>query len=92
VRGLGLMTGIELVRDQTTREPFSLEARAAFVLAQVTQAYGLVVYPGQGTADGLVGDHVLLTPPLTVTRDQVDEIMLALHRALPDAAQRLGLS
>jgi adenosylmethionine-8-amino-7-oxononanoate aminotransferase len=89
VRGLGLMTGLELVRDQATKEPFPLEARAAHVLTETCRAAGLAVYPGQGTADGLVGDHVMLTPPLTVTREQVDEIMDALHMAVPRAAERL---
>ena len=89
VRGLGLMTGLELVGDQTTKEPFPLESRAAYVLTEECREAGLAVYPGQGTADGLVGDHVMLTPPLTVTRAQVDEIMDALHEALPRAVARL---
>jgi adenosylmethionine-8-amino-7-oxononanoate aminotransferase len=89
VRGMGLMTGLELVRDQTSKEPFPLEARAAHVLTEEARAAGLAVYPGQGTADGLVGDHVMLTPPLTTTREQIDEIMDALHQALPRAADRL---
>jgi adenosylmethionine-8-amino-7-oxononanoate aminotransferase len=90
VRGMGLMTGLELVRDQTSRDPFPLEARAAHVLTDECREAGLAVYPGQGTADGLVGDHVMLTPPLTTTREQIDEIMAALHHAIPRAAARLG--
>jgi adenosylmethionine-8-amino-7-oxononanoate aminotransferase len=89
VRGLGLMTGLELVRDRATKEPFPLEARAAGVLTDECREAGLAVYPGQGTADGLIGDHVMLTPPLTVTREQIDEIMVALHTAVPRAAERL---
>jgi adenosylmethionine-8-amino-7-oxononanoate aminotransferase len=89
VRGLGLMTGLELVRDRATKEPFPLEARAAGVLTDECRAAGLAVYPGQGTADGLIGDHVMLTPPLTVTRAQIDEIMVALHAAVPRATERL---
>lgn len=87
VRGMGLMTGLELVRDLATKEPFPPEARAAYVLTDECREAGLAVYPGQGTADGLVGDHVMLTPPLTVTRDQIDEIMAALHAAVPRAAR-----
>jgi adenosylmethionine-8-amino-7-oxononanoate aminotransferase len=32
--------------------------------------------------DGLVGDHVLVTPPMTITAAQVDELVAAIDRGL----------
>ena len=50
---------------------------------------GLAIYPGQGGADGLVGDHVMITPPLTIGEEHVNEIVDALARALSAAEARL---
>src|SRR5215475_7838056 len=61
-RGMGLMLGIELVSDTTSKQPFPVEAGVAHRLAKACIAEGAAVYPGQGGADGLVGDHVLVTP------------------------------
>jgi adenosylmethionine-8-amino-7-oxononanoate aminotransferase len=82
VRGMGLLQGVELVRDQRTREPFPVEAGMAFAFARACYAEGAAVYPGQGGADGLLGDHVLVTPPLTITSDQVQELVGAIDRGL----------
>jgi adenosylmethionine-8-amino-7-oxononanoate aminotransferase len=35
---------------------------------------GAIIYPGTGTADGVSGDHILLTPPYTITREQMNEL------------------
>jgi adenosylmethionine-8-amino-7-oxononanoate aminotransferase len=89
VRGLGLILGLELVRDKATRQPFPIQARAAYVLAEEARKLGLAIYPGQGGADGLEGDHAMITPPLTIGDEHVDEIADGLARALRVAEARL---
>lgn len=81
-RGMGLMLGIELVSDKATKQPFPVEAGVAHRLARACIAEGAAVYPGQGGADGLVGDHVMVTPPLTITAAQVDALVAAIDRGL----------
>jgi adenosylmethionine-8-amino-7-oxononanoate aminotransferase len=54
----------------------------AFRFARACVDEGVAVYPGQSGADGLIGDHALVTPPLVVSRDQVDELVAAIDRAL----------
>jgi adenosylmethionine-8-amino-7-oxononanoate aminotransferase len=88
-RGMGLMLGVELVRDPETKQPFPVEAGVAYRLAHACIQEGAVVYPGQGTADGLVGDHALVTPPLTITSEQIGELLAALDRALARVEREL---
>jgi len=81
-RGLGLLLGVELVQDRATKEPFALESGMAFRFARACIEEGVAVYPGQSGADGQLGDHALVTPPLVVTSEQVDQIVTAIDRAL----------
>jgi adenosylmethionine-8-amino-7-oxononanoate aminotransferase len=89
VRGLGLLLGIELVRDRATKEPFPPAWRVASRIGNATLVRGLVSYPGAGTADGVAGDHLLFAPPLIVTQDQIDEIVHILDHSLTAVATDL---
>jgi adenosylmethionine-8-amino-7-oxononanoate aminotransferase len=81
-RGMGLMLGLELVADAATKRPFPIQDGMAYRLARACIEEGAAVYPGQGCADGLVGDHVLVTPPLTITSAEIAELVGAIDRAL----------
>jgi adenosylmethionine-8-amino-7-oxononanoate aminotransferase len=81
-RGLGLLLGVELVRDQSTREPFAPEDGVAFRFGRACIEEGVAVYPGQSGADGQVGDHALVTPPLVITAEQVADLVGSIDRAL----------
>jgi len=84
VRGLGLLFGVELVRDAKTREPFPADARmAARIQADVFEA-GVMTYPIQGCADGIRGDHILLTPPFTISAQEIRMLAEALEHAIAD--------
>jgi adenosylmethionine-8-amino-7-oxononanoate aminotransferase len=89
VRGMGLLQGVELVRDQSTKVPFPIEVGVAFKFARACIAEGAAVYPGQGGADGLLGDHALVTPPLTITSAEVHELLGAVDRALTTVERSL---
>jgi adenosylmethionine-8-amino-7-oxononanoate aminotransferase len=85
VRGRGLLQGVELVADRSSKAPFDprLELNAR-VKAQA-MARGLMIYPTGGTVDGIAGDHVLLAPPFIVDNALVDTIVDSLGEAI-DAA------
>ena len=36
---------------------------------------GLLIYPGGGTVDGRIGDHILLAPPYNVTDEELGMIV-----------------
>jgi 4-aminobutyrate aminotransferase len=65
VRGMGLMQGIELVRDRDSKEPAADEAAR---LMEETKSRGLLV--GKG---GLYGNVLRIGPPLNISAGQVDE-------------------
>lgn len=89
VRGKGLMWGIELVRDQESKTTFTAATGAANRLKPICQKKGMTVYPGKGMVDGVLGDNVMVGPPLTVTEEQVRRIFSILGDALEDLKKSL---
>lgn len=75
VRGKGLMLGVEIVKDKVTKEPFPVKMGMAEKLTNTLMKHGVIVYPGNGNADGENGDQFLLAPPLIITKDQADELV-----------------
>lgn len=73
VRGIGMMFGIELVADRSTREP--LPAPPVPLPVIVRQETGVIV---RACAHSLV-----LSPPLVLSREEADEIVDALAAVLP---------
>jgi taurine---2-oxoglutarate transaminase len=88
IRGLGLFWGLELVRSRETREPlvpFNAAGEAAEPIFRLTKAClerGL--YP-------FVHWNVLaITPPLTITREELDEGLEILDEVLASADEYVG--
>jgi adenosylmethionine-8-amino-7-oxononanoate aminotransferase len=82
IRGLGLLLGIEFVRDKASREPFAREENIAERIRQAAFAEGVLTYPTQGCVDGMRGDHILLAPPFTISEEESSIIANALHAAV----------
>jgi adenosylmethionine-8-amino-7-oxononanoate aminotransferase len=81
-RGRGLMCALELVKDQTTREPFPASMKVSQLFHGETLKRGLILFPCTGCVEGVAGDMTLVTPPLISTREQVDEIIAVMKDAL----------
>ncbi len=90
VRGKGLLMGIEIVKDQQSKEMFPPALRANARLAAICLQRGLVIYPGGGTADGVNGDHFLLCPPFTISEAELDEVFAILDDALTEFEQAVS--
>ena len=73
VRGLGLMVGVELVRDRATREPFPRTERLTERVVAAARERGLLLYSSTGCADGTDGDLVMFGPPFVISELQVTE-------------------
>ena len=89
VRGMGLFAGIELVRDKASRAWFDRDLHVSTQVANQAFERGLVTYPGSGGVDGIHGDHILLAPPFTITKGQIDEMVAILQDALVSVEQTL---
>jgi len=89
VRGVGLMAGVEFVEDRTSKRPFPVGARVGPRIGDAALDRGLITYPLQGCVDGVEGDMHMLTPPLTITSEQVDELVSALDEAIAAVASEL---
>ncbi|MCA9071666.1 MAG: aminotransferase class III-fold pyridoxal phosphate-dependent enzyme, partial [Planctomycetaceae bacterium] len=81
VRGMGLMLGVELVRDRQSKEPASTETADVMELAKDR---GLLI--GKG---GLAGNTLRIKPPMCLTKDDADFLAVCLDECLTlVAAQR----
>lgn len=86
IRGRGLFWGIEFVQDKLTKTPFPTTANVASKINELglTKDYSIVVYPGTGTADGIVGDHVIVAPPYTVSAEDIEYIVQTVSKLIVD--------
>jgi adenosylmethionine-8-amino-7-oxononanoate aminotransferase len=85
VRGLGLMWGLEFVRDKDTREPFAARHNIAFRIVDKSMEKGLIIYPVRGgCADGERGDGVLICPPLTVNNEEIGFLLRTLDETITE--------
>ncbi|HVU35977.1 MAG TPA: aminotransferase class III-fold pyridoxal phosphate-dependent enzyme [Opitutaceae bacterium] len=80
VRGLGLMLGVELVKDRATKTPAAEECAAVFEHAR---ELGLLI--GKG---GLWGNTLRIKPPMVITADDADFIVAVLDESLGRAAAK----
>ncbi len=91
IRGQGLMWAIELVADRATKEPFPPKSKLAGRVFDRAFADGLIVYVMSGCADGVSGDHVMVSPPFVVNEMEIDEIVSILVRAIDMAIADVSL-
>jgi adenosylmethionine-8-amino-7-oxononanoate aminotransferase len=84
VQGLGLLAGIELVKDKATKLPFPRGQKVIEHLIAHLFERGIIVWPNMGQADGTNGDLFMIGPPLVITLQQVDELVSALAQALEE--------
>jgi adenosylmethionine-8-amino-7-oxononanoate aminotransferase len=49
-------------------------------------ARGVSVYSGfgKGTADGVVGDHILFSPPLNISSNEIEELVNAVKHGVDE--------
>ncbi|MBV9823252.1 MAG: aspartate aminotransferase family protein [Actinobacteria bacterium] len=75
IRGRGLFVGVEFVTDRVSHAPRSGGAALVAALKREGFARGLLLYPGSGTVDGVIGNHVLFAPPFIATEADISEMV-----------------
>jgi hypothetical protein len=82
VRGKGLMAAVEFVRDRKTKAPFARDQKFAERFTDKAFEDGLILWPNVGHVDGVNGDLIMLAPPFTVTKEEIQEIISSLKKTL----------
>ncbi len=78
VRGMGCMQGIEFVKDRETKEPAIEETTELF---EATRKRGLLIGSG-GT-----GNAIRFTPPLIVTKEEIEKALQILDEAIAEVQE-----
>jgi adenosylmethionine---8-amino-7-oxononanoate aminotransferase len=73
IRQVGLVAGIELVRDWRTREPFALRERSGIRVCEAMARRGVLTRP--------IGNVIVLMPPYCTTPAQVRRMVSVLYAA-----------
>jgi 4-aminobutyrate---pyruvate transaminase len=81
VRGVGLILGMELMRDGAKRIPFDAALTVGSRVDEAAKRHGLILR--------IVGDRLVFAPPLVIEAGEIEEIGVRLERALDDVAQDL---
>jgi adenosylmethionine-8-amino-7-oxononanoate aminotransferase len=89
IRGLGLMLGIELVRERQTKQPFPVEWNVAGRVVAAAFEQGLAFSGTQTGADWVQGDDLRFYPPLVISREQIDTALEIIDAALAQVASEL---
>jgi adenosylmethionine-8-amino-7-oxononanoate aminotransferase len=74
IRRQGLMAGIELVRNKTTKAPYPLEERIGHRVAAEARARGLLLRP--------LGNVIVLLPPLSVSPHELSRMVEILRLSI----------
>ena len=84
IRQVGLIAGIELVKDWRTREPFALRERAGIRVCEAMARRGVLTRP--------IGNVIVLMPPYCTTPAQAETMVTALAQSVREVFGRSELS
>ena len=82
IRGKGLLVGIEFVREKNKKTPFERKKYFSKKIGDTAFEMGLICYPGYGGIDGILGDHVIIAPPLIVSELEIERIVSILEKSI----------
>ncbi|UAC46947.1 aspartate aminotransferase family protein [Bacillus aquiflavi] len=80
IRGRGLLIGLEFVQDFKTKTSFPSSLKVTQTIIIIAKDNGLLLYPAASGIDGTDGDAVLIAPPLTITKEEMDELVFFLNK------------
>lgn len=90
VRGRGLLQGVELVANRETRRPLPPDCRIAERVVRHMRDNGVLIAAGVPLVNfGRDGDHLQISPPFTVTEQEISFIVEALDEALASTCKEI---
>jgi len=92
VRGKGFLFGVEFVQNLQQRTPFPRELQLARRIVDAALERRLMVIEGMGgMVDGVLGDHLQITPSLTITEEEIDRAVDILRESIQQVMADLGI-
>ena len=76
VRGIGLVGGVELVKNKEPKEPFAPPGAVGAYAAKCSETHGLI--------NRAIVDTIAFSPPLIISADEIDEMFNRFAKALDD--------
>ena len=79
VRQKGLMAGIELVKNRSTKEPYSWEEKIGVRVCQEVRKHGVILRP--------LGNVIVLLPPLAIDINELEILLQAVYQAIREVTK-----
>lgn len=89
IRGRGLLQAVEFMLDPQTKIPFAKHTEFGAKVQRAAFRLGVALYPGAGTIDGVVGDHVLIAPAYNVSEEELECTVKELRKGYDQVVQVL---
>ncbi|WP_404329017.1 aspartate aminotransferase family protein [Mesobacillus maritimus] len=89
IRGKGLLIGIEFVGNPKTKQSFPRELNVTERVVKMAKDVGLLLYPATAGEDGKSGDAIIISPPLTITKREIEELVRLFTSALTKVQEEL---
>jgi putrescine aminotransferase len=84
IAGVGLVAGLQLAQEPKTRKRFANGGEVGTICRDFCFNGNLIMRA--------TGDRMLLSPPLVITKQEIDEIVSKAKKAIDATAQQLGIS
>lgn len=89
IRGKGLLLGIEFVQAQDSKTPFPRKDALTQKIVSTAKEKGLLVYPAGAGIDGVNGDSIIISPPLTISKREIEELVFLLKETFEAIKQQI---
>lgn len=73
-RNAGLMAGVELVKDEGTKEPYPYEEKMGYRVADRARQDGVMIRP--------IGNVLIIMPPLAISMENLGQMLKVLRKAI----------
>jgi adenosylmethionine-8-amino-7-oxononanoate aminotransferase len=82
IRGKGFMAAVEFVKNKETKEPFARSEKFAEKFTELAFRNGLILWSNVGHVDGTNGDLVMVSPPFTISAEEISELVAKFKQTL----------
>ncbi len=79
VRSEGLMAGIELVKDKSTKEPYPWEEKMGWRVCYYAREHGVIIRP--------LGNVIVIMPPLSINLGNLEQLLNVIREGIIEATK-----